>query len=114
MAEFLEELHEAAIAREKEMLQGLDPNTFSLSFRGNELAGETGEACNILKKLDREKLGVVGSRATVPQLMEELSDIIICVDLVLISMNIDPRDFIQAIRDKFNKTSQQRQLETML
>ncbi len=34
-----------------------------LSYRGNELAGEVGEACNIIKKLERERLGIAGSRA---------------------------------------------------
>ena len=37
----------------------------TLVFRANELAGEVGEACNIAKKLERERLGIRGSRATV-------------------------------------------------
>jgi hypothetical protein len=33
----------------------------NLSFKGLEMAGECGEACNVLKKLERERLGLVGS-----------------------------------------------------
>jgi len=61
----------------------------SLSYRGNELTGETGEACNIIKKLDREKLGIRGSRATPDQLAEELADVIICADLVGATLSVD-------------------------
>lgn len=114
MAEFLKQLRSASVAREKEMTRGLKSNPFSLSFRGNELAGETGEACNVIKKLDREKLGIVGSRDTVEHLREELADIIICVDLTLKDLGVDPETFIQDIRNKFNKTSRQRNLRTML
>lgn len=36
-------------------------NELSLAFRGNELAGEVGEACNIIKKLERERMSIEGS-----------------------------------------------------
>ena len=36
-----------------------------LAYRGNELAGEVGEACNVIKKIERERRGLRGSRATV-------------------------------------------------
>lgn len=51
------------------------------SWRCNELAGEGGEVCNILKKLHREHLGIPGSRATKDQLADELGDVVICADL---------------------------------
>ncbi|ARQ01906.1 MazG-like family protein [Pseudorhodoplanes sinuspersici] len=54
----------------------------SIEYRCNELAGEMGEACNVIKKLERERLGIRGSRATVGQLAEELADVVICVDLI--------------------------------
>jgi NTP pyrophosphatase (non-canonical NTP hydrolase) len=50
----------------------------SLAYKGNELAGEAGEACNVIKKLERERLGMPGSRDTVAHLAEELADVIIC------------------------------------
>ncbi len=114
MTEFFSELRVANVNRDVEMTKDLPSGTFSLSFRGNELAGETGEACNILKKLDRERLGMPGSRSTVAHAVEELADVIICVDLILMDLGVTPQDFIKAIRAKFNKTSIERNLETRI
>jgi NTP pyrophosphatase (non-canonical NTP hydrolase) len=83
----------------------------TLSYRGNELAGETGEACNIIKKLERERLGIKGSRATREELAEELADIIICADLIAMHEDIDLE---QAVREKFNATSKKVGLNTRL
>ena len=89
-----------------------DPNDkITLAFRGNELAGETGEACNIIKKLERERLGIRGSRATLAQLAEELADVVICADLCAMTAGIDLQ---AAIRDKFNATSERYGLKTRL
>ena len=82
-----------------------------LSFRGNELAGEVGEACNIIKKIDREAMGFVGSRATAAELADELADIIICVDLIAIEMDID---LSTKIPEKFNHTSRKYKLDTRI
>jgi NTP pyrophosphatase (non-canonical NTP hydrolase) len=101
-------LRAANICRNEEWAAGVP---LSLSFRGNELAGETGEACNILKKLDRERLGLVGSRASVGELAEELADVVICVDLIAMDLGID---LWSAIARKFNKTSDARGLKTKL
>lgn len=73
-----------------------------LSFRGVELAGETGEACNVIKKLERERHGWRGSRATKDQLEEELADVVIVADLIAEEAGIDLSD---GIVKKFNKTS---------
>lgn len=73
-----------------------------LSFRGNELAGEVGEACNVIKKLERERLGWRGSRATLEELADELADVVICADLVAMSAGVD---LAAAVRRKFNATS---------
>ena len=51
-------------------------------YRAIELAGEAGEACNVVKKLERERLGLPGSRETVEHLAEELADVFICLDLL--------------------------------
>lgn len=95
----LGDLRRANIARQAEW----DPtNAISLSYAGNELAGETGEACNLIKKLDRERLGLRGSRTTPEQLAAELADVVICVDLIAMRYGIN---LGAAIRDKFNATS---------
>jgi NTP pyrophosphatase (non-canonical NTP hydrolase) len=83
----------------------------SLSYRGNELAGEVGEACNVLKKIERERLGIRGSRATVAQLAEELADVLICVDLIALHEGID---LWHAVAAKFNQTSEKYGLSTRI
>lgn len=108
MTDFLQTLREANILRDREW----NPNKLlSLSFRGNELGGEIGEAQNILKKLERERLGLVGSRATTEQLAEELADGHICLDLIAMEFSINTR---LAIIKKFNKTSVERGLSVLL
>lgn len=72
------------------------------SYRGNELAGEVGEACNVIKKLERIRLGIAGSTDTVEHLAEELGDIIICAALIANDFGID---LSASTRDKFNATS---------
>lgn len=101
-------LRAANIARQKEWDAG---NKISLSYRGNELAGEVGEACNVIKKLDRERLGIAGSRDTVEHLAEELADAIICIDLIAAAEGID---LDAAVRSKFNATSEKVGLRTRL
>jgi NTP pyrophosphatase (non-canonical NTP hydrolase) len=83
----------------------------SLSFRGNELAGEVGEACNVIKKLERARMGLRGSRDTVAHLAEELADVIICVDLIATQEGID---LGAAVVAKFNATSEKVGLRTRL
>lgn len=78
-------LREANVARQLEW----DPGNQAANndWRMNELAGETGEVCNILKKLHRERVNVPGSRATKDDLAEELADVLICLDLLLMTSN---------------------------
>ncbi|MFM1640935.1 DUF3850 domain-containing protein [Aeromonas salmonicida] len=83
----------------------------SLSFLGNELAGETGELCNVLKKLERERIGIVGSRSTIEKAATELADVVICADLVARALGINTWD---AVCNKFNYTSAKYGLKTML
>lgn len=83
----------------------------TLTYRLNELAGETGEACNVGKKLERERLGIRGSRATVQDLADELADVVICADLVALGEGID---LAAAVARKFNATSEKVGLETRL
>ncbi len=101
-------LREANYARQQEWDT---ENRITLSYRGNELAGEVGEACNLIKKLERERLGIKGSRATREQLAEELADVMICLDLIAMHEGID---LVKAVQDKFNATSKKYELETRL
>ena len=94
------DLRSANIARQAAWCPDQVPD---LSFRGNELAGETGEVCNVIKKLERERLGWRGSRDTVEHLAEELADVVICADLAAISAGID---LDAAVIAKFNATSE--------
>lgn len=87
-----------------------DPSdAITLAFRGNELAGEVGEACNVIKKLERERLGLRGSRSSRLALAEELADIVICVDLIAMQAGIDLEE---AVCGKFNATSEKYGLKT--
>jgi len=80
-------------------------------FLGNALAGEVGEACNIVKKLARKRLGILGDTATTDELAEELADVIIYVDLLAKHYNID---LANAIRHKLNKVSSKYELGARL
>jgi NTP pyrophosphatase (non-canonical NTP hydrolase) len=82
-----------------------------LSFRGNELAGETGEACNVIKKLERERLGYRGSRDTIEHLAEELADVIIVADMIACDAGFE---LGPAIIAKFNATSEKYGLATRI
>jgi len=101
-------LRAANAVRQKEWDRG---DVITLEYRGNELAGEVGEACNVVKKLARERLGIRGSRATAQQLAEELADVMICVDLVAMHAGID---LAAAVVAKFNLTSEKNGLATRL
>jgi NTP pyrophosphatase (non-canonical NTP hydrolase) len=81
------------------------------SFRGNELAGEVGELCNQLKKLDRQALGLRGSAPDIENIFDELADVIICVDLIAMDLNIN---LWAAVKAKFNKTSDEHGLAVKL
>jgi NTP pyrophosphatase (non-canonical NTP hydrolase) len=101
-------LRNANAARQQEW----DPNdAITLAYRGNELAGEVGEACNVIKKLERERLGIRGSRASNAMLAEELADVLVCVDLTAMQAGID---LDAALRAKFNSTSEKYGLRTRL
>lgn len=99
-------LREANIIRAKEWAGEVD---LDLSFAGNELAGEVGEACNIIKKMERQRFGLKTSPGTVEALTEELADVVICVDLIAMKLGID---LTLAVKNKFNKTSEKYGLDT--
>jgi NTP pyrophosphatase (non-canonical NTP hydrolase) len=99
-------LRAANIARQREWDKA---GAIDAAYRGNELAGEVGEACNVIKKLERERHGIIGSRATVGELADELADVIICADLIAMQYGID---LDAAVARKFNATSVKVGLDT--
>jgi NTP pyrophosphatase (non-canonical NTP hydrolase) len=103
-------------------------SAIDISYRGNEMAGEmgealekalaliqlaiaTGRASNVIKKLHREALGIVGSRATKEQLAAELGDVIICAALTAGHESID---LDEAVARSFNAKSDQFGFKTRL
>lgn len=74
-----------------------------LCFRATELAGEVGEICNAVKKLDRLQKGMKGGKDTMENLAEELGDGAICLDLLAMDVGID---LGEAVAKKFNATSE--------
>jgi NTP pyrophosphatase (non-canonical NTP hydrolase) len=59
---------------------------WTLADWSNALAGEVGEACNVVKKLRRPELGTVGNKhdqeAYRQQLASEIGDVLIYLDLL--------------------------------
>lgn len=108
MEVFYSTLRDANTARQKEW----DPeNVLTVGFHALELGGECGEALNIVKKLERERLGIGGSRASLAKLADELADVVITADLVARKAGIN---LTVAIEHKFNETSKENGLATML
>lgn len=103
-----EDLRSANIERDKEWDKD---EVIDLNFRGNELAGEVGEACNKIKKLVRERLGLPGTRATQDELMKEIGDVVICADLIAMDEGFSLQD---AVQSAFNKTSKKYGLSVFL
>jgi len=101
-------LQAAHVERQDEWCPDQKPD---LSFRGNEMAGEVGEACNVIKKLERERHGWRGSRDTTQHLGEELADVVHTAILCAITAGIDLEPYVI---DKFNSTSEQNGLATVL
>ena len=78
--------------------------------------GECGEACNIIKKLNRIEVGDPGTKRhegteLYEQLVNELADVVIYADLLSQRLNLD---LALAIKLKFNNTSVRLGLKTMI
>lgn len=107
MNEF-EQLQIASIARDKEW----DPEgKLELAFFATELGGEAGEALNIMKKLERKRLGIPGSRAHNDELADELADTIISAVNCWNKAKIK-QDLWETIKDKFNRSSDKHGFKT--
>lgn len=103
-------LRVANAAREGEWEQGTDGG-FSMLFLSNAMCGEAGEAANVVKKLERERIGAKGSRASIDDLGSELADIIIYADLLARKVGVDLGAHVAA---KFNSTSEKHGFQTRI
>jgi len=81
-------------------------NSWSLSDWAVALAGETGELCNVIKKLNRSRDGLVGNNASDSelraQLADEIADVFCYLDLIAQAAGVE---LDEAVRIKFNKVS---------
>ena len=107
----MSEFHALSVASQLRQQQWPGAAKITPAYQGNELAGEAGEACNVIKKLERERLGIAGSRDTVEHLAEELGDVIICVDMIATTYGID---LWEAVKAKFNATSRKGGMDVFL
>lgn len=90
----------------------MDPeNSTGPLLRAVGLVGEVGEVLNEVKKLEWGKLGLKGPRTTLDKLRAELADVIICADLLASEYGID---LIEAVRGKFNETSEKANIDVKL
>lgn len=102
------DLRFANVQRNKEW----DPdNKIPAMFRCLELAGEVGEVCNKIKKLERERMGLRGSRVTFLELAGELADTQITLDLLAMYYSVD---LSEAVRLTFNTKSEEMEFLTRL
>jgi NTP pyrophosphatase (non-canonical NTP hydrolase) len=97
--DFLDRLRQVNAERKYLWLAGADVSPLYFS---NELGGEIGEVQNVVKKLERAKLNMRGTRATLDDLADELADGLICLDNLAECYGIDLK---AATVRKFNETS---------
>lgn len=81
-------------------------NSWSLADWAVAMAGEAGELCNVVKKLNRVRDGLPGNTATPlelrKELIKEIADVYLYLDLLAQSEDID---LFQAVKSKFNEVS---------
>lgn len=109
--DFLRQLRAANLRRIPDFKSG-NLHDWSPAERGNELAGEAGEACNELKKLLRHDMRTCGKRGPhgwcphcyvlLEKAASELADVLICVDLIGAQLGLD---LAEIVRQKFNAQS---------
>lgn len=97
------DLRAANIARQ-EYWGGSD--NWTLADWSNALAGEVGEACNVVKKIRRPQLGTIGNSADAPayykQLESEIGDVLIYLDLLAKAAGLD---LAECVTRAFNEKS---------
>ena len=112
VTDFLQELRDANISRQKEWPSDIEVDEI---FRSNELAEEVGEVCGAVKKLFRFKHNIAGNVKSENELLlnleEEIGDVLITLDLLANMFDISIEE---VAREKFNKTSNKIGLKTKL
>jgi NTP pyrophosphatase (non-canonical NTP hydrolase) len=92
-------LRDANVRRCNQVFHKLD--AWDLPRWGNAVAGETGELCNVIKKIDRD--------GSTPELLiklrKEAADVLIYLDLLAARARFD---LGQAVKEKFNEVSMKR------
>ncbi len=102
------DLRTANRARQQEWPGSAQADT---AFRAIEVAGESGEVAEAVKKLLRERRGIKGSTASVESVADEIADTIIALDLLAENLGID---IGPALARKFNATSEKYGLKTRI
>lgn len=80
-------------------------------FRSTEFGEEAGEVQGVIKKLEREAMGLKGSRKTIDDLKHEVGDALITLDLICMVYGID---LWEAAKGSFNKKSVEHGFEVLL
>ena len=91
-------------------------NNWTLADWSNAVAGEVGEACNIVKKIRRPQLGTIGNDADTPKyygmLESEIGDVLIYLDLLARAAGLDlDRCVSRAFNEKSEKLGMPVRLE---
>lgn len=81
-----------------------------LTYRALELCTECGELGEQVKKLVRNRMGLVGNTTDITCIEDEVGDVMICLSLLCADLGIDIE---LATKRKFNKTSTKYNLKTM-
>lgn len=102
-----EHLREVNVRRRGRWHDDADAEPWSGADWSNAMAGEAGEACNVVKKLRRQETGLRGAKdpdtsVLVEMLGDELADTLIYLDLLADFYGID---LAQAVVRKFNIVS---------
>lgn len=86
---------------------GLDV-VWSINDWALALAGETGELCNVLKKMNRVRDQLAGNKETAEELraklFDEIADVFLYLDLLATAAGVR---LDQVVRDKFNRKSEE-------
>ena len=100
---FLEELRMANMTRLSKFNHGDLVNGWNVAEWGCVAAGEMGELCNILKKMNRQMSSDPSCDHLREKASEEIADTVIYLDIIAAKLGLS----LQAcIRNKFNYTSE--------
>jgi NTP pyrophosphatase (non-canonical NTP hydrolase) len=105
--DFLQRLRQATVRRCKEWRTPTD----DLGYLTVDFVGEVSELALTIKKLLRERHGMVGSRATMQDVADQVSDVMASLDQLCHHLGIDIEE---VTRDKFNRMSERYNLQTRL